>query len=417
MLRVLWERHGVLLRNIASMGAIQGVVYLVPLALLPFLVRVLGAERYGELVFAQSVALYFQILVEYGYGLSATRAISLVREDHRRTNAVVFAVLQKRALLLLGSACVYAAIVLSVQFMRSDAWLFFFCFLAVTGVGLTPTWLYQGMEEMAFVTITVLVTRLIPLAPIFIWAREPDDHVMVAMWFGIGAIASAVFALAHAFMRYRLAWRPQPWAAVREQFANGRHVAASSVVSTLIANSNVVVLGLIAGGPALGYYAAGEKLVRALCSLTVPINSALFPVSARMIESDRDSAFRFLRRVLFIGMALFGAVSLLVALAAEPLVVIALGDELLPATILVTILAPLPLIVFLTNLFGAQVGLNTGQGARHFRGTAIAGVLNVLLVVSLGMLAGGKGVAIANVLAECVGMLLMFAIARSVGFR
>ena len=44
-----------LLKNIISMVSLKGLEYLLALILLPYLVRVLGAEKYGSIIFMQSV--------------------------------------------------------------------------------------------------------------------------------------------------------------------------------------------------------------------------------------------------------------------------------------------------------------------------------------------------------------------------
>ena len=48
-----------LLKNIFSIVSLKGLEYLLALAILPYLVRVLGVEKYGTIVFMQSIIQYF----------------------------------------------------------------------------------------------------------------------------------------------------------------------------------------------------------------------------------------------------------------------------------------------------------------------------------------------------------------------
>lgn len=74
-----------LISNVAWLYALQGLNYVLPLAVLPYLVRVLGVERYGLLAFAQAFAQYFVILADYGFNLSATKQIAR-RRGNRETS-------------------------------------------------------------------------------------------------------------------------------------------------------------------------------------------------------------------------------------------------------------------------------------------------------------------------------------------
>ena len=70
-----------LAKNILWLYALQGVNYLVPILLLPYLVRVLGVGQYGLVAFSQAIAQYFIIATDYGFNFSATKQIALHRDD------------------------------------------------------------------------------------------------------------------------------------------------------------------------------------------------------------------------------------------------------------------------------------------------------------------------------------------------
>ena len=66
---------------------------LLPLITYPYLIRVLGKEIYGLIVFAQAVVGYLVILVGFGFNISATKEISIHRDNKEKLNEIVSSVI------------------------------------------------------------------------------------------------------------------------------------------------------------------------------------------------------------------------------------------------------------------------------------------------------------------------------------
>ncbi len=404
-------------QNAASLYVIQFANYLLPLITVPYVVRVLHPSGYGLVAFGQSFVGYFSVCINYGFAFSATRQISVARQDPAAVSRIAFSVWGAKLLLCLMGLLVLLPLVHLVPTLRQNRGLLFILYGLLLGDVLFPTWLFQGMERMVNISVINLLVRLLVVVGIFTLIKRPEDYLWYAGLGSLGAIAAGLGGAAWAFRLFALQpLIPSPgqiWQALKE----GWMLFLSTASVSLYTVGNAFILGMLTTPTVVGYYSAGEKLISAALNLTGPISQAAFPRFAKMAADSKYHALRWGRRMLLL-MGGLGAVLSIVLFTAAPLIVrIILGLQFTPSINVIRVLAPLPFLVCLSNVLGIQIMLPFGKDKLFAFIIFSAGVVNLLLAFVLTPFWQELGMATAVLVSEVAVTCSMFAILAIYGLN
>ena len=126
------------LKNFFSLAILQGLNYILPLLTLPYLIRVLGAEKFGLLAFATAIIGYFIVLTDYGFNFTATREVSLNIENNEKLNEIFSSVMIIKFMLFIISLFLLTILVIAFEKFNADPLLYYLTFGTVFGQILFP---------------------------------------------------------------------------------------------------------------------------------------------------------------------------------------------------------------------------------------------------------------------------------------
>lgn len=396
-----------LLDNIAALYVLQGLNYLIPAALLPYLIRVLGMEMYGLLAFAQSFAQYFTVLTDYGFNYSATRALAQQEGNPDEASRLFSSVFVLKLLLTSAGVLVLYAIVTMVPRFHLDAKYFYVGYLAVVGNVLFPVWYFQGIQQMRYISIVNGAARLLAAAAIFIFVRHPQDALLALAIQSGGLLLSGVVGTLVVFLHFHVRLVRPSLQEMRTALVEGWHLFVSTAAVSLYTNTNVFLVGALAGNIEAGYFSAAEKIMRALNGLIGPISQAIFPHVNTLVQRSRASALQFARKTLayMVPITLFPCLAIL--LLAGPVVVLCFGHGASGTIPVMRWISMLPVIIAISNVLGVQTMVPFGLDKQFSRILILAGLLNVILAVPLIRLYGAEGAGVSVLITETLVTLTM----------
>jgi PST family polysaccharide transporter len=270
-----------LLTNFISLTLLQGVNFILPLLTFPYLVRVLGTEKFGLVMFAQSFCMYFNILTDFGFSLSATREISIFRHDKNKIIEIFNSVMIIKIFLMIISFAIMSTIIFFFKKFSQDALVYFYTFGIVVGQTFFPIWFFQGMEKMRYITVVNVVAKSVFTISIFVFIRESSDYVYVPLLNALGYIVAAFISFWIVFRYFKIKIKLQKFDSLINYFKDSSQFFLSRVAVSIYTSSNAFVLGLFTNNIAVGYYSIAEKIYQAIQQVYMPIVNALYPYVAK----------------------------------------------------------------------------------------------------------------------------------------
>lgn len=371
-----------LLQNVSYLSLLQLFNVLLPLLIYPFLIRALGKDVFGLVVYAQAVASYFLILVSFGFNTSATRSVSLHRNDKVALGGIISTVLQSKVLLLVLSMFLLAVLWYFVPIIHSYSWLFFLSMWVCVYDAMFPIWYFQGVEQMKYITWITLISRLLFMGLMFLFIHTPSDYLLVPIFNGIGAVLAGLISLYVVFGRHKNSFRLQSINALRKSFVESWTFFISNLFINLYVNTNKLIIGTFLCMTELSYFDLAEKIRNVMKTPQGILSQSLFP------KLSREKNVHFIRKSFWLSLMFNLLLFAIVFILARPIIMLLGGTALLPAQPIVRILLLTIPIIAMSDVLGIQTLVSFGFDAAFRRVNVLTALVYLALIGLLVMLGG-----------------------------
>ena len=368
------------------------------------LTRTLLDEGFGIIAFATSVLTYAELVVNFGFEALGPREVA---RGVTPVQKLVGQVVVVRLLLLLPALVGLGLFVLLADLTAITGLVILLYGLSLLGTALDLNWVFLGDERMQPAAIAEVICLTLVGIGVWLVVKTPAQVLLVPIIYLVARLLS-VGGLIVVFIRtygrisiknYRSGLRPLLAAAVP--------LAGSRVVSTTLANFDLIMIGLLLTVEAVGQYGAAYRVVWMPIMIVQVYFISLRPTVARAfvsgIEPLMPLLFRSTRLVTALGVGIAAGGIIL----AEPLIVFLFTDIYLPAVRPLQILLGAFLLQALYSHYRLLLISFDYQGT-VFRIMALAAALNVILNFMLIGSIGIVGSALATLAANLVVLLLCY---------
>lgn len=370
-------------KNLIYLTFSQAVSYLFPLLTLPYLSHKLTPEQFGVLGVCQAVVQYFMLVTDYGFNITATRNVSLNRDDKTEVSKIFSATLAAKIFLLLISFVGLYISWLTLKTVDGYGIVLLCCFTGVVGNAFYPLWLFQGTETMKIPVLLTSFSKLLLLLGIFVFVNNQDDLNVAALLLNAGNLIAGVFGLLYIRSRKLVNWHNPKIKEIYNVLMEGWPVFISTVAISFYTTFNTVYLSYKTDVADIGYYNAADKIRIAVQSMFGPITQAFYPRIVHLYKHDRIAAFKLSNKGLLLMLTLTVPAAILIYFFSEFLVVHYLNATFLKTADYLKLLSFLPVIIGVATIYCNWGLLGYGYGKLVGKIYIVFGLIHFLYAIPL----------------------------------
>ena len=390
-----------------------GTQMLFPLITFPYICRVIEADGIGQINFFQSIISYISLFTCLGIPMYAIREIARDRSDVVQMNRTAMEILLLHSMLTLVGYAIVAILCLTVPQIQVNIPLFLILSLTIFFTAIGCEWFYQGIEDFKYITIRGLIIKTVSVVLLFIFVKSKTDLLYYGCYTVFGVLGGNIFN----FFRLRKYIHREN--IIFSELHIKRHIKpvlkvfSFSVVTSIYLQLNTVLLGFLKNALAVGYFAAATKVMQMLLTMSACLGSVMMPRASHLIAENKEDEFnRLIQKSYDFTLAIALPMTIGLIFCAPSLITALCGVKFEHSILPSQIIAPIILMVAISNVFGIQVLFPKGKINIVTLCCGIGAVADLILNLCLIPFFSYIGTSIAYLGAEVATTVSMYFIGR-----
>jgi len=386
----------------------QIFLLVLPVFVMPYVARTLGAVESGKYAYAQSINSYFCLFGAFGFAQYGQRLVAMHQGDKYKQSIDFWEIEFLKAMTVLVTTIVYIITILLGIYHGKHVLLMHILLMNIIAVFFDITFFFQGNEEFGKIVLRNVLIRLIGILCTFLFVKEKEDlwkYVFVQSVTTLAGALSLWFFLPHFLMKVSIK-DIHPFRHMKSVAILFLPTIAISIYTTL----DKTLIGIITGRDSeVGNYEYAEKLVKMPLTIVTSLGTVLIPQNSRKYISGDVAGFiknihKSIQFVCCVGCPLmFGIIAV-----ADNVIPWYLGTEYTMAAKIMQILAPIVLVIGFSNVLGMQYLIPSKQDRKYMLAIVCGTLINFILNIILIRYVDAYGAALSTLIAELVITIIMF---------
>ena len=401
------------IRNYSFNLLYEFFLLIIPIAVTPYVARVLKESGSGQYSYAFSINNYFVLFASLGFSIYAQRIIAAHQNDEHKQSVDFWEIFFARLISSCIVLFIYTIIISLDLYDEKYRKLMLILAVNIFSVIFDINYFFQGNEEFDKIIIRNIIVRSITIFCIFLFVKSKNDLYKYALIQSSGTLFSnlSMWLYMPKYLKKISIKALNPFYHMKGALILFIPAIAISVYTSL----DKIMIGVITKSDVEnGNYEYAEKILRMILTIITSLGTVMSPRNSnRFAEGDikavEKNVYYTLQFVFFLGVPLmFGIIAI-----ADNFVPWYLGDGYNEVASLIKILSPIIIIVGLSNVFGRQLLIPCKQENDYTISVVFGAIINFALNIILIKNYKSYGAAVATVITEMIVTTAMFFFVRT----
>ncbi|HAS57547.1 MAG TPA: flippase [Algoriphagus sp.] len=285
------------IQNFLFLGIIQSSNVLISIISMPLLIQSIGVDQFGLVNLALSVIVIMNVLVVYGFNLSAPREVAVSQQDKEALSHLVSNVFSGKIILAAIATILILVGAFGFNLFQEYQLILVFSSLLLFSEATLPLWFFQGMEKMKLVSIANIFSKLLFLMGIVLFIHRPEQSHWVNFMLGLFGLIINILLIFYINRVFGIKIIKPEWSEILKSYIQNFLLFLSSATSFISTNGGLIILSFFSVAETLGMYSLAERVVMVLRLFPALIIQAIFPNASKLYQADPVRFYKFLKNV------------------------------------------------------------------------------------------------------------------------
>ena len=336
-------------KNTFFQYVLQAAKYLFPFVTVAYLTRVLGPETYAVRAYVMAAMTFMLMFLEFGftnYGTKSIAEATSLEEERDETSAITYC----RFMLCGIGAVALIPITIMLPIMAANPLYVAIAFIGTCFKALLPDYVFRGQEDMGIITYRYVVSQAIAVGLMFVLVKSPEDLLLVAVLESLGALVALIWSWENVIRKRKIGFKRVGFPRLKAVMSESAIFFISTMATGILSSITMLFIGyFIHDAAQISYWSVAMTAVVAVQALYSPITNSLYP---HMVKR-RD--FAILKRLMMIGMPTVIIGVILFAYLGDVVMLVLGGEEFVPGSYVIPLVAPILLFSFPAVMLGFPV--------------------------------------------------------------